>query len=52
MTMTRELAVQNSPAAVLAAAINEIQNRHLAARLRATALAAEQAAAYGHSDAA
>ena len=41
MAMTREPTVQDVSAAVLAAALTEIQNRHVAARLRAAALAAE-----------
>ena len=44
MAMTRELAGDAS-AADLAAAMNEIQNRHVAARQRTASLAAEEAAA-------
>jgi len=43
--MTREFAVQNSPVAALAAAMNEIQNRQMTARRLAAALVAEHAAA-------
>ncbi len=48
--MTRELELEKATVKAVRAALNEIADRHAAARLRAAALAAEQAAAAAVSD--